>query len=429
MTVTFIGHGYVGLVTACVFADFGNKVWVIGHTPEKIDRLKKGDPIFYEPGLKELLEKNLRAKRIFFTLDYDKAVPESKIIFITVGTPTGNRGEADLTNVFDVSKKIAKNLKKGFTLITCKSTVPVGTNKKIEELINSKKIKKAEIAVASCPEFLREGTAISDTFNPDRIVIGSDNQRAIKLLLELHSPISGKRIITDLSSAELIKYTSNAMLATKISFANLISFYSEESGADVEKVLDAVGLDQRIGRMFLYPGIGFGGSCLPKDVRALVHTAGSLGVDAAFFEEVSKINFLARKQFLVKILANTNGKKLAVWGLSFKPNTDDIRDAPSIYLIRELLNKGFSLSVHDPAAIENVRKVFGNRLTYVDNPFQALKDAHALCVLTEWNEFKEVDFAKVKSLLKKPVIFDGRNIYDPKKMKALGFVYHSVGRG
>lgn len=429
MTVTFIGHGYVGLVTACVFADFGNKVWVIGHTPEKIERLKKGDPIIYEPGLKELLQKNLKAKRVFFTLDYDKAIPESKIIFIAVGTPTGNSGEADLTAVFDVSKKIAKTLKKGFTIITCKSTVPVGTNKKIEELINSKKIKKTEIAVASCPEFLREGTAIADTFNPDRIVIGSDNQKAIKILLELHSPISGKRIITDLSSAELIKYTSNAMLATKISFANLISFYSEKSGADVEKVLDAVGLDQRIGRMFLYPGIGFGGSCLPKDVRALVHTAGTLGVDASFFEEISKINFLARKQFLEKIVENTNGKKLAIWGLSFKPNTDDIRDAPSIYLIRELLNKGFGVSVHDPAAIENVRKVFGNKLTYADNSFQALKDASALCVLTEWNEFKEVDFEKVKSLLKKPVIFDGRNIYDPKKMKALGFIYHGVGRG
>ncbi len=429
MTVTFIGHGYVGLVTACVFADFGNKVWVIGHTPEKIEKLKKGDPIIYEPGLKELLEKNLKAKRIFFTLDYDKAIPDSKIVFITVGTPTGNVGEADLSSVFEVSKKIAKNLKRGFTLITCKSTVPVGTNRKIEELITSRKNKNSEIALASCPEFLREGTAILDTFNPDRIVIGSDNQKAIRLLLELHSPISGKRIITDLSSAELIKYTSNAMLATKISFANLISFYSEKSGADVEKVLDAVGIDQRIGRMFLYPGIGFGGSCLPKDVLALVHTAGALGVDASFFQAVNKINFLAKKQFLEKIVKNAKGRKLAVWGLSFKPNTDDIRDAPSVYIIKELLNKGFTLTVYDPAAMENVRGIFGKRLSYVDYPFQALKDAHALCILTEWNEFKEVDFEKVKSLLKKPIIFDGRNIYDPKKMKALGFIYHGVGRG
>ncbi|MCX7956101.1 MAG: UDP-glucose/GDP-mannose dehydrogenase family protein, partial [Patescibacteria group bacterium] len=339
MVITIIGHGYVGLVTACVFADFGNIVYVIGHTKEKIERLKKGDPIIYEPGLKEILERNIKANRIFFGLDYSP-VSKSEIVFITVGTPPKENGEADLSAVFEVSRNIAKNLssnKNHFTVVSCKSTVPVGTNKKVEIILKKYAPKNSFFAVASCPEFLREGTAISDTINADRVVVGSDNKKAIELLLELHKPIEGKKVVTDLASAELIKYTSNAMLATKISFANLISFYCEKTGADVEIVLDAVGLDKRIGRVFMYPGVGYGGSCLPKDVMALIDIGKKLNIDTMLFDAVEKINKQAKEKFLEKILKNHQGKNLAIWGLAFKPNTDDIRFAPSIFIINKLL--------------------------------------------------------------------------------------------
>lgn len=428
MTITFIGHGYVGLVTACVFADFGNKVWVIGHTKDKIERLKNGDPIIYEPGLKELLQKNLDANRIFFTLDYDQAIPESEIVFIAVGTPSKNDGQADLTAVFDVAEKLSKHLKNGLTVVSCKSTVPVGTNKKVEELISRHKPGYAEIAISSCPEFLREGNAIYDTLNPDRVVIGSDSKTAVDRLLELHHPINGKRVITDLASAELIKYTSNAMLATKISFANLISFYCEKTGADVETVLDAVGLDKRIGRIFMDPGVGYGGSCLPKDVKALVKIGKDLNIDTQFLNAVHIVNLESRKNLLQKILKNTTDKNVAVWGLTFKPNTDDVRDAPSLFILEELLKNNFSLSVYDPAGMENIKKIFGNKLVYYQNPYLAVKNSSALIILTEWNEFKQINLKKIKDLLKKPVIFDGRNIYEPKVMKNLGFTYFSIGR-
>ncbi len=428
MTITFIGHGYVGLVTACVFADFGNKVWVIGHTKEKLERLKKGDPIIFEPGLKELLEKNLKAKRIHFTDEYDTAVPESDIVFIAVGTPPKKSGEADLSTVFAVAEKIAKHLKNGETVVSCKSTVPVGTNLKVKEIMSGLKKKDAEILEASCPEFLREGTGIYDTLHPDRVVIGSDSKKAITLLLELHKPISGKRVVTNLASAELIKYASNAMLATKISFANLVSFYCEKSGADVEKVLDAVGLDNRIGRAFLYPGIGYGGSCLPKDVKALIDNGKSNGIDTSLLQEVEDINQTAQKNFLERILSEVKKGKIAVWGLAFKSNTDDIRFAPSLFLLQSLLDNGFKLSVYDPEAMKNIKGRFGDSLHYAQDPYEALKDADALCVLTEWNEFKQIDLNKVKKLLKTPLILDGRNIYEPSQVKKLGFTYFGVGR-
>jgi UDPglucose 6-dehydrogenase len=428
MTITFIGHGYVGLVTACVFADFGNDVWVIGHTPAKIERLKKGDPIIYEPGLKELLEKNLKAKRIHFTLDYKKAVPKSNIVFTAVGTPPKENGEADLTAVMEVAKNIGQNLKKGLTVVSCKSTVPVGTNLKVEEVINKHRSYGAEVAVASCPEFLREGTAINDTLYADRVVIGSSSQKAIDLLIELHKPINGKRVITDLASAELIKYTSNAMLATKISFANLISFYCEKTGADVETVLDAVGLDKRIGRIFMDPGVGYGGSCLPKDVKALINIGKGYGIDTSYLDSVEAVNEQTRINFLNKVFKHVKGKKIAVWGLSFKPNTDDIRFAPSIYVIRELLNQGYDVSAYDPAAMENFKGVFGNKIRCLPDPYEAVEKASGLVILTEWNEFKQVDLEKVKTLMAEPLIFDGRNIYTPETMEKNGFKYYSVGR-
>jgi len=428
MNISFIGHGYVGLVTACVFANFGNEVWVVGHTPEKIERLKNGDPLIYEPGLKELLEKNLQAKRIHFTLDFKEAVSQSKIVFITVGTPPKNGGEADLSTVFQVAEEIGKNLKSGLTIVSCKSTVPVGTNLKVKEIIDKCKPQAALVEVASCPEFLREGTGLADTLKPDRVVIGSDSKKAIDLLLELHQSLTGKRIVTDLASAELIKYTSNAMLATKISFANLISFYCEKTGADVETVLDSVGLDHRIGRIFLYPGVGYGGSCLPKDVKALTQTGKNLDIDVSFLEAIEKINQQSRNNHLHKILKNIPGKKIAIWGLSFKPDTDDIRFAPSVYLIEELLKNGFAINVYDQEAQENIKKIFGEKIKYFKDPYAAIEKVDGLCILTEWNEFKQVDLKKVLQLMQQPYIFDGRNIYDPKKMIELGFKYFGVGR-
>ncbi len=430
MTITIIGHGYVGLVTACVFADFGNTVYVIGHTKEKIERLKKGDPIIYEPGLKELLERNLKAKRLFFSLTYD-SISLSDVVFITVGTPPKQNGEADLSAVYEVARNIAKNLSSSsshFTVVSCKSTVPVGTNKKVEAILKKHAPKNAKFAVASCPEFLREGTAINDTIYADRVVIGSQSKKAIEILLKLHQPIEGKKVITDIASAELIKYTANAILATKISFANLISFYCEKTGADVELVLDAVGLDKRIGRIFMYPGVGYGGSCLPKDVMALIDTGKKLAIDTMLLEAVEKINLQAKENFIKKILNYNQGKNLGIWGLSFKPNTDDIRFAPSIFIINKLLENGFKLTVYDPEAIKHIKNIFQDKIAYGQDAYKTIENKDGLVVVTEWNEFKQINLEKVKKLLKKPIIFDGRNIYQPEQMKKLGFKYYSVGR-
>ena len=428
MTITIVGHGYVGLVSACCFADFGNDVWVIGHTDEKLERLKNGDPIIYEPGLEELLKKNIKAGRLHFTKVYDKAVAKSDIIFITVGTPPKQNGEADLSTVFMVVQNIAPLLKKGFTVVSCKSTVPVGTNKKIQETLLKQKRKDAEFAVASCPEFLREGSAINDTFFADRVVIGSSSQKAIDILLKLHDPIPGKKVVTDLSSAELIKYTANSMLAVKISFANIISFYCEKTGADVEMVLDAVGLDKRIGRIFMDPGVGYGGSCFPKDVKALINTGESLHIDAKLLEATENVNYQTRVYFLDKVFKNTKGKTIGLWGLSFKPNTDDIRFAPSLDIIEALLKKGFTLQVYDQEGMENIKKKYGDKLVYTSNPYEAASNTDAVLIVTEWNEFKQIDLEKVKKIMKTPLIFDGRNIYEPALMKKLGFTYYSTGR-
>lgn len=428
MTITFIGHGYVGLVTACVFADFGNKVWVIGRTPEKLDKLKNGDPIIYEPGLQELLRENLEKGRLHFTDDFTQAIPESEVVFIAVGTPPGKSGEADLSSVYAVAEDIGKNLKEGYTVVSCKSTVPVGTNLEVKKILNKVKSEKSAIDVASCPEFLREGTGINDTLYPDRIVVGAENQRAADLVLDVHKPLPGKRVVTDLASAELIKYASNSMLATKISFANLISFYCDKTGADVEQVLDAVGLDKRIGRSFLYPGLGYGGSCFPKDVQALINTGDSIGIDTTLLRSVETINEDAAKNFIHKIEEHVKGKKIALWGLSFKPDTDDIRFAPSIKVIDHLVKNGYDVHVYDAEAMDHIKNRFGNDITYYTDQYEAVKNADGLCIITEWNEFKQANLGKVKSLMNSPVIFDGRNIYQPEKMKEQGFIYISVGR-
>lgn len=430
MTITFVGHGYVGLVTASVFADLGNTVWVIGHTYEKIKNLSKGILPIYEPGLEEIVKRNIKSDRLIFTLDYKKAIPSSDIVFITVSTPPKENGEADLRTVFDVARKIAQNLD-GYTAVVTKSTVPVGTSRKLKEIVAQGKDNKSEFDIASIPEFLREGQAISDTLHPDRIVIGTESEKARKLLIELHKPIDGQLVLTNIETAEMIKYAANSFLATKISFANAIAHVSELTGADGIKVLEAVGLDKRVGDQFLSAGAGYGGSCFPKDVKAFIAIANQYGYDFKLLKEVEAINHSAvmgvvkkTKMLLKDGFAN---KKAGILGLSFKPNTDDMRDAPSIAVINHLQELGLHIKAYDPVAMGNAKKILTNVEFCVDS-YSAAKDCDILIIMTEWNEFRQLDLEKIKNLMKRPVILDGRNIYDKEKIKDLGFTYVGVGQ-
>lgn len=429
MKVTIVGHGYVGLVTAAVLADLGNKVYVIGHTKEKVDNLNKGIIPIYEPGLSEIVQRNIKAKRLLFTLDYSLYVGESDVVFIAVGTPPKRNGEADLSTVYEVAEKIGSNLD-GYTVVVTKSTVPVGTNKRVKEIINSRKSDKAYFDVASVPEFLREGSAIQDTLHPDRVVIGTENKKAQNLLVELHKSIDGQIILTNLETAEMIKYASNSFLATKISFANAIARLCEITGADGLKVLEGIGLDNRIGKEFLQPGPGYGGSCFPKDVKALIHIARINKYKFTLLEEVENLNTRARKDIVmkaIKLIGSLKGKNIGVLGLSFKPNTDDMRDAPSIDIIRSLKEKGANVKAYDPQSMENARKII-NGISYVSNVRELAKDSNLLMVLTDWNEFKEIDLNEIKKLMKEHNIIDARNIYNPERLKELGFNYIGVGR-
>lgn len=419
----------MGLVTASIFADFGNTVYVIGRNPEKIQQLADGKIPIYEPGLEELVKRNIAAGRLIFTTDYTPAIPESEIVFTAVGTPPTETGDADLENVLKVAEQIGKNMS-GYTVVATKSTVPVGTNKKVRDLINSVKSEKAEFDIASCPEFLREGSAISDTMFPDRIVIGTESERARNLLLELHKPIAGERVLTNLESAELIKYASNSFLANKISFANAIAKLAELSGADALEVLDGIGFDKRIGNMFLKPGPGYGGSCFPKDVKALIAIARDYEYDFTLLKSVEAINQQAWKEIVIKcetLLGELEGKKIGVLGLAFKPDTDDMREAPSIYIIKELQKKGAHVSAYDPAAMENSEKIFEN-LHFKKNAFEVAEGSDLLLILTDWNEFKELDLRKIKDIMNQSNIVDARNIYSPQKARELGFSYIGVGR-
>ena len=430
MTITFVGHGYVGLVTASVFADLGNTVWVIGHTKEKIENLKKGIVPIYEPGLEEIVKRNVRAKRLLFTLDYKESISNSEVVFIAVGTPPNPTGEADLSVVFEVAKKIGENLD-GYTIIVTKSTVPVGTNKKTYEIINTAKPEKAKFDVASIPEFLREGQAISDTLHPDRIVIGTDSKPAEKLLIELHKPIDGKYVLTNIETAEMIKYAANSFLATKISYANAIAHLSELTGADGSKVLEAVGLDKRVGSQFLFAGAGYGGSCFPKDVKAMIAIAKKSGYDFSLLKDVEEINQQAMLGIVEKtknlLEGKVEGKTIGILGLSFKPDTDDMRDAPSIIIANSLLEMGAKIKAYDPIAMSNAKKILRN-VNFQSDPYSVAKDCDVLVIMTEWNEFRQLDLGKIKKYMKKPVLLDGRNIYDPQKLREMGFVYIGVGR-
>lgn len=432
MKITFIGHGYVGLVSATIFADLGNEVNVIGHTPETVANLNKGIVHIYEPGLTELVNKNLDAKRLSFTLSYD-SVKEADLIFIGVGTPPKENGEADLSTVLSVSENIAKNLS-GYTVIVTKSTVPIGTNKKIKEILNQLKDPKAEFDVASCPEFLRQGSAISDTLYPDRIVIGTESKRAEELLVELHKPLqensNSKWVLCNLETAEMIKYAANAFLAMKISFANSIAQLSELTGANALNVLEGIGFDKRIGNFFLQPGPGYGGSCFPKDVKALISIAQDYDYDFKLLKEVENVNHSAKRSVVQKaedLLGDMSGKKIGLLGLAFKPNTDDMRFAPSIEISKWLLEKGAKIHAYDPQSMEKAKKVISG-VDYAEDMYDVARDAELLIVITDWNEFKEMDMTKIQAMMKAPNIIDARNIYDPEKLTAMGFSYRGVGR-
>ena len=434
MTLTVVGAGYVGLVTAAVFAELGNKVFCIDINKERIEGLKKGKVPFFEPLLPEYISRNYQAKRLFFTTSYRESVPKSQVVFICVGTPPKENGEADLSYLFAAVEETARNLA-GYTLITIKSTIPIGFEDDLESTV--KKYARSKFEFASSPEFLRESTAIEDTLHPDRIVIGSSSKRAQKILLSLHAPISGERIICDIRSAQLIKYAANSLLATKVSFANTIAALCEKMGADVEKVIAGVGADRRIGRSFLYPGVGYGGSCLPKDVLAFIAIGRHFGYDLSLLRAVDDINQGQIELFVSKVRKalgveedkgkNHQDKKVAVLGLAFKPNTDDMRDAPSIKIINHLLALGIKVIAYDPQAMDNAKKILP-KIKYAKDVYSAIKDQDALLLVTEWPQFSQIDLARAKKLLRQPIIVDGRNLFSKDKVKELGFTYIGIGR-
>lgn len=428
MTISIIGTGYVGLVTGAIFADLGHKVFCVDTDQNKINLLKKGSTPFYEPGLEEIVRRSSDQKRLIFTTSYTEAVPQSKVVFICVGTPSKNDGGVDTGYLFSAVEETAKHLH-GYTLIAIKSTVPIGVEKDLQEVI--KKNSKAKYEFASCPEFLREGSAVFDSRNPDRIIIGTNSKKASDILLDLYKHFNGQRIICDLRSAQMIKYASNTFLATKISFANAIANLSEMLGANAVKVLEGVGSDQRIGKSFLSPGVGYGGSCFPKDVAGFKDIAQKIGYDFDLLKAVEKINNDQIDHFIskiIKLLGDLKDKNICILGLSFKPNTDDIREAPSIKIIQKLLKYGANIKAYDPIAANNVRKIFKEEITLTTNAYEAVENTEAVLIVTEWDEFKELDLAKVKRLMKKTIIFDGRNIYDPQKLKLLGFHYQGIGQ-
>ena len=428
--ICVIGVGYVGLATGACVADLGNRVICLNRDKEKSDNLKKGILPIFEPGLEEIVRRNYEAGRLDFTTSYDEGLHDAEFVFIAVGTPSGSEGEADLSHVTQAAEQIAKRLVKPLIIIN-KSTVPIGTGDWVADIINEHKVNDAAFAVVSNPEFLREGSAVHDFMNPDRIVLGSTSQEAAEKVAELYEPLQATVIITDLRTAEMIKYASNAFLATKISFINEMANICEALGADVKEVARGMGSDRRIGPEFLGAGVGWGGSCFPKDVKALAHIAATHGSHPQMLRAVMEINYDQRKRVIQKlreILGHFRGKTIGVLGLSFKPNTDDMRDAPSIEIIHMLQHEGAQLKVYDPVASENAKRILEN-VIYCDNPYAVAEDASALVLLTEWNEFKQLDMGRIARSMRQPVLFDGRNIYDPQKMRVIGFTYRAVGRG
>ena len=432
MQISIIGTGYVGLVAGVCFAESGNNVICVDNNKSKLAKLEKGNSPIYEPGLNELLKKNILQKRISFTSNTQSAIQKSDVIFLALPTPQLENGEADLKHVIEVAIQIGKFCN-GYKLVVTKSTVPVGTTKEIQKVIS--KNTNWDFDVCSNPEFLKEGSAISDFQKPDRIIVGAEKEKAFSIMRDLYNPFvrSGNPIIEmDISSSELSKYTANAFLASKISFMNEIANLCEKVGADIEMVRRAIGSDPRIGNQFLFAGLGYGGSCFPKDIKAIIKTAHKNNLKFNLLENVEEINLNQRTILTKKIIDHFKGKlknkKFAIWGLSFKPNTDDMREAPSISIITELIKNGANVSAYDPVAMESAKLLLPNKVEFGKNPIDILKDSDALIIVTEWGEFRNPDFNKIKKLLKEPIIFDGRNIYDPKKMDELKFTYYGIGR-
>jgi UDPglucose 6-dehydrogenase len=429
--ICVIGVGYVGLVTGVCLADMGNRVICVNRDKAKCEGLKRGVMPIYEPGVEEVLIRNLQAGRILFTTSYEEAVPDADFIFVAVGTPSGSVGEADLVHVEEAARSIARTMERP-TIIVNKSTVPIGTGDLVANIVQEHLERDIPFAVVSNPEFLREGSALYDFYNPDRIVLGSTDQQAAQRLAELYRPLRCPVLITDLRTAEMIKYASNAFLATKISFINEIALVCEKLGADVKIVAQGMGLDKRIGPSFLEAGVGWGGSCFPKDVKALINMAANTGCHPQLLRSVVQINNDQRRQVLIKlqeVLGNLREKEIGLLGLAFKPNTDDMRDAPSIDIVRLLHSSGARVRGFDPVAMDVAKRVLNNEVTFCSSPVEVAQGADALVVITEWNEFKQLDMAAIKASMRQPVLIDGRNIYEPEKMKELGFIYRGIGRG
>jgi len=435
MKITIIGAGYVGLVTAVGFAELGNEIVCVDKLSSKIEKLSKGISPIFEPGLPEMLEKHIKQNKIRFTDKIEDSIAFSEVIFLCVGTPQGDTGKADLCQIEEASKDIAKHMK-SYKLIIEKSTVPVNTHHWVKRVIKRYAKENIKFDVASNPEFLKEGSAVYDFMNPDRIVVGLEGERAKQIFEQIYKPFTDKKvplIITTPAAAELIKHASNSFLATKISYINMVSALCEKVGADINMVAEGMGYDKRIGRDFLKAGIGYGGSCFPKDVKAFIKIAEEHGIDFNLLEEVEKINTTRRIKFVEKIediLWIIKDKNIAVWGLAFKPNTDDIREAPAIDIVRELEKVGANLRLYDPKANENFKSIFSEKqnLKYFKDKYDALRDADALLIITEWDEFIKADLSRVKENMKLPIIIDGRNIFSAKIMKEKGFEYYSIGR-
>jgi UDPglucose 6-dehydrogenase len=430
MNICVVGTGYVGLVTGAVFADLGNDVFCVDNDAAKVADLEAGRMPIYEPGLEEMVARNVTDGRLVFTTDLTAAVRRSVIVFITVGTPPKPDGQTDLSAVEDVAGVIGQAMER-YTVVVNKSTVPIGTGEFVREVIEKHQTRPVPFDVVSNPEFLREGSAIEDTLRPDRIVIGAPTQQVAMSLLELYAPLERPMIITDVPSAEMIKYASNAFLSTKISFINAIANICERGGADVTQVMKGMGLDARIGSAFLSAGLGYGGSCFPKDTDSLVHTASALGYEFSLLRAVVDINRERVSHFvdlIARALHPVAGRVVAVLGLAFKPNTDDMREARSVEVVERLLELGAAVRAYDPVAMPAARRILPATVTYCESPYEAATGADAVALITEWNEFKFLNLERLRAALRRPVVFDGRNLWEPERMRRLGFEYHSIGR-
>jgi UDPglucose 6-dehydrogenase len=432
MKIAVVGTGYVGLVTGTCFAETGNNVICVDINADKVKSLKEGILPIYEPDLDTLFERNVKHDRLHFTTNLADAIKDAKIIFLALPTPPGEDGSADLSYIIGVAEELGKIIT-DYKVIVDKSTVPVGTSEKVRAAIA--KNAKVEFDVVSNPEFLREGVAVEDFMKPDRVVIGTSSEKAQKVMEKLYEPFvrQGNPIIfMDERSAEMTKYAANAYLATRISFMNEIANLCERAGANVDMVRKGMGSDNRIGKRFLFPGIGYGGSCFPKDVQALYKTANEHEYDFKILSSVMEVNEIQKRVLVHKIKSyfkdNLKGKKIAIWGIAFKPNTDDIREAPALYIMEDLLKMGALISAYDPEGMPNAKKIFNDTVTFVDDPYHTLEGSDALCILTEWSEFRTPDFERIKSLMKSNVIFDGRNVYDLSQPSEYGFYYNSIGR-